>query len=92
MTVRIVQLLNCLRAHLKIFFQWLSPHMNACGNEIADGLAHKDSHKDSWWLPCFFRIATRVKQDINSSWRQAPVHELYEGNRPDVTSIETSSE
>ncbi|GFT33917.1 transposable element Tcb1 transposase [Trichonephila clavipes] len=26
-------------------------------------------------------IATRVKQDISSSWRQAPVRERYEGNR-----------
>ncbi|GFY35565.1 transposable element Tcb2 transposase [Trichonephila clavipes] len=36
-------------------------------------------------------ITTRVKQDISSSWRQAPVHEWYDGNRPGVTLLGTSS-
>ncbi|GFV27590.1 hypothetical protein TNCV_2295051 [Trichonephila clavipes] len=41
---------------------------------------HKDStHGDS---PTFSEIATRVKQHVSSSWRQAPIYEWYEGYRP----------
>ncbi|GFV19180.1 uncharacterized protein TNCV_3223981 [Trichonephila clavipes] len=56
-------------------------HVNVCVNEIADGLNRQGSHKDSTRGGCltFSEIVTRVKQDISSSWRQAPVHE---GNCP----------
>ncbi|GFX07732.1 hypothetical protein TNCV_4160011 [Trichonephila clavipes] len=49
--------------------------------------------KDSAHGVCltFSEIATRVKQDIGSSWRQASVHERYERNRPDVDLLGTSS-
>ncbi|GFV67764.1 uncharacterized protein TNCV_4624441 [Trichonephila clavipes] len=54
---------------------WLHNEVNVCGNEIADGLAREGSRKDSAHGGCltFSEIATRVKQDISSSWRQAPV-------------------
>ncbi|GFU64546.1 hypothetical protein TNCV_304851 [Trichonephila clavipes] len=39
----------------------------------------------------FSEIATRVKQDISSSWRQAPIHERYEGNRPGAVLLGTGS-
>ncbi|GFU20705.1 uncharacterized protein TNCV_3176431 [Trichonephila clavipes] len=80
----IVELLNSLSANVKIFFQWVSSHVNICENEIADGLAREGSL-------IFSEIATRVKQDISSSWRQAPVHEWYERNRPDVALLGTDS-
>ncbi|GFV15709.1 RNase H domain-containing protein [Trichonephila clavipes] len=77
----IVQLFNSLSDNVKIFFQWVPSHVYACGNEIADGLAREGSHKNSTHGHCFTfsEIATRVKQDISSSWQQASVHEWYEG-------------
>ncbi|GFS73124.1 RNase H domain-containing protein [Trichonephila clavipes] len=79
-----VQLLNCMSVNVKIFFQWVPLHVNLCGNEIADVWAREDSRKDSTHGGCltFSEIATRIKQDISPFWRQAPVHELYERNRP----------
>ncbi|GFX32925.1 transposase [Trichonephila clavipes] len=53
--------------------------MNVCKNEIADGFAREGSHEDSTRGGClsFSEIATLVKQDIGSSWRQAPVCKLF---------------
>ncbi|GFV69947.1 RNase H domain-containing protein [Trichonephila clavipes] len=84
MTTSIVQLLNSLSANVKIFFQWVPWHVNICGDEIADCLARESSHKDSTFDGCitFSEIATRVKQDIISCWKQAPVHEWYEESPP----------
>ncbi|GFV72075.1 uncharacterized protein TNCV_2460081 [Trichonephila clavipes] len=92
-TTRVVQLLISFSANVKIFFQWVPWHVNVCGNEIADGLAREGSHKDfihEAYLT-FLEIATRVKQDISSSWRQAPVHEWYERNLPGAALLGTSS-
>ncbi|GFV33090.1 RNase H domain-containing protein [Trichonephila clavipes] len=77
MTTSIVQGLNSLSAIVKIFFLWVPSHVNVCGNEIADVLARDCYHKDSTRGGCLTlsEIATRVKQDISSSWRQAHVHE-----------------
>ncbi|GFW96906.1 uncharacterized protein TNCV_2160411 [Trichonephila clavipes] len=88
-----VKLLNYLSADIKIFFHWVPSHVNICGNEIADGLIREGSCKDSTHGSCltFSEIATRVKQDIRSSWIQAPVHQRYEENRPGAALIETSS-
>ncbi|GFV95080.1 uncharacterized protein TNCV_3708761 [Trichonephila clavipes] len=54
--------------------EWVLLHVNVCATEIADGLAREDSHKDSMHGGCltFSEIATRVKQDVSSSWKQAP--------------------
>ncbi|GFT44885.1 hypothetical protein TNCV_463001 [Trichonephila clavipes] len=41
--------------------------------------------------PTCDQIAICVKQDISSSWRQAPIYEWYEGNRPGAALIGTSS-
>ncbi|GFY34175.1 uncharacterized protein TNCV_2504781 [Trichonephila clavipes] len=61
---------NSLRDNVKIFFQWVPSH----GNEITDGLTREVSHKDSTHggYLTFYEIATRVKQDISSSWKQPP--------------------
>ncbi|GFU84479.1 hypothetical protein TNCV_1567541 [Trichonephila clavipes] len=63
--------------HEKISFQWVPSHLSVCGNEIANGLAPEGSHKDSTLVSCltFSEIASWVKQDVSSSWRQAFVHE-----------------
>ncbi|GFW96764.1 uncharacterized protein TNCV_2848201 [Trichonephila clavipes] len=65
----------------------------AAVNEIADGLAREGSHKGSTRGGCitFLKIATRVIQDISSSWRWAPVHEWYEEKRPDAALLGTDS-
>ncbi|GFY10659.1 hypothetical protein TNCV_2194801 [Trichonephila clavipes] len=39
----------------------------------------------------FPEIASRVKQDISSSWRKIPVHEWYEGNHPGTALLGTGS-
>ncbi|GFX91448.1 hypothetical protein TNCV_3545311 [Trichonephila clavipes] len=39
----------------------------------------------------FSEIATRVKQDTSSSWKQAPIHEWYEGNHPGAALLGTGS-
>ncbi|GFV52023.1 hypothetical protein TNCV_1323761 [Trichonephila clavipes] len=54
---------------------------------------NEDSHKDSTHGVCltFSEIATGVKQDTCSSWRQAPVHEWFEGNHPGAALLWTSS-
>ncbi|GFW42178.1 hypothetical protein TNCV_1206341 [Trichonephila clavipes] len=39
----------------------------------------------------FSEIATRVKQDINSFWNRAPVHEWHERNHPGAVLLETGS-
>ncbi|GFW46212.1 uncharacterized protein TNCV_2813091 [Trichonephila clavipes] len=64
-TTSIVQLLNSLSANVKLFFQWVSSHVNVCGNEIADGLACEGSHKYFTHGGCltFSEIVTWVKQD-----------------------------
>ncbi|GFU97041.1 hypothetical protein TNCV_1423411 [Trichonephila clavipes] len=53
----------------------------------------EDTHKDSTHGGhlAFSEIATRIKQDISSSWRQAPVHEWYEGNHPGTVLLETGT-
>ncbi|PRD31434.1 UNVERIFIED_CONTAM: hypothetical protein NCL1_23570 [Trichonephila clavipes] len=58
---------------------WVPSHVNVCENEIADGLTREGSHKNSMHGGClvFSEIATRAKQDVSSSWKQAPVHEWY---------------
>ncbi|GFX68579.1 uncharacterized protein TNCV_1799921 [Trichonephila clavipes] len=83
-TTGIVHHLNCLSANVKIFFQWVPSHVNVCEKDIADDLACENSFKDSTHggYLTFSEIATRVKQDIGSSWRQSPVHKWYEGNHP----------
>ncbi|GFX16810.1 RNase H domain-containing protein [Trichonephila clavipes] len=60
---------------------------------ISDGLAREGSHKHSAHGGCliFSEIVTRVKQDVRSSWKQAPVHEWYEGNHPGTTLLGTCS-
>ncbi|GFW64145.1 hypothetical protein TNCV_708501 [Trichonephila clavipes] len=43
---------------LRSSFQWVPLHVNFCLNEIADGLAREDSHKEcvyTWCLPYFFQ-------------------------------------
>ncbi|GFT85875.1 uncharacterized protein TNCV_3255291 [Trichonephila clavipes] len=59
--------------------KWVPSHVNVCENEIADGLTREGSHKNSMHGGClvFSEIATRAKQDVSSSWKQAPVHEWY---------------
>ncbi|GFV80121.1 uncharacterized protein TNCV_1476841 [Trichonephila clavipes] len=83
-TTSIVHLLNNLIVNVKIFFQWVPSHVNVCENEIIDYFTREGSHKDTTYGGCltFSDIATRVKQDVSSSWKQAPVHERYEGNHP----------
>ncbi|GFV63900.1 RNase H domain-containing protein [Trichonephila clavipes] len=68
---------------------WVPSHVN----ENADGLAREGIHKDSSHGGCltFSEIATRVKHGISSYWRQALVHEWYEGNRPGAALLGTSS-
>ncbi|GFT26624.1 hypothetical protein TNCV_3604351 [Trichonephila clavipes] len=63
----------CQKSYLKL----VPSHVNVCGTEIADSLVHKGSHKDSLLGSCltFSEIASRVKQDISSSLRHAPVHQ-----------------
>ncbi|GFU01959.1 uncharacterized protein TNCV_1524441 [Trichonephila clavipes] len=58
----------------KNFTLWVP---SRCGNEIADDLAREGNHKNSTHSGCltFSEVATRVKQEISSSWKQAPVHE-----------------
>ncbi|GFS77449.1 hypothetical protein TNCV_4491301 [Trichonephila clavipes] len=70
-TASIAQLLNSLSA-IEIF-QRVQSHVNIFGSEIADGLACEGSHKNSTLDGClaFSEIATRVKQDVGSSWKQA---------------------
>ncbi|GFU23383.1 hypothetical protein TNCV_2369241 [Trichonephila clavipes] len=55
----------------------VTSHVNVCRNEITDGLAGAGSNKDSTHDGglTFSNIATQVKEDINSSWRQSPIHE-----------------
>ncbi|PRD26167.1 UNVERIFIED_CONTAM: hypothetical protein NCL1_38871 [Trichonephila clavipes] len=90
-TTSIVQILNCLSVYVKIFFQWVPSHVNVCGIEIADALAREDSHKDSTHSGCLTsEIYNWLKQDISFSWRQAPVHEWYEGNRPEPPLVQES--
>ncbi|GFT80937.1 uncharacterized protein TNCV_1935291 [Trichonephila clavipes] len=90
-TTSIVQILNCLSVNVKIFFQWVPSHVNVCGIEIADALAREDSHKDSTHSGCLTsEIYNWLKQDISFTWRQAPVHEWYEGNRPGASLLGTS--
>ncbi|GFT61795.1 hypothetical protein TNCV_3862261 [Trichonephila clavipes] len=59
-------------------------------SEISDGLNREDSHKNSKHGGCitFSKIATPLKQDIGSSWRQTPVHE---GNCPGAALLGISS-
>ncbi|GFV34168.1 RNase H domain-containing protein [Trichonephila clavipes] len=92
-TTSIVQLLNSLSVNGKIFFQWVPSHVNNCGNEIAYNLAREGSHENSKHSGCLtcLEIATRVKQDVNSSWKQAPVHEWCKGNHPDAALLGTGS-
>ncbi|GFW31801.1 RNase H domain-containing protein [Trichonephila clavipes] len=92
-TTSIVQPLNSLSANVKIFFHWVPSHVHVCRNEIADGLACEGCHKDSKHDGCltFSEIATQVKQDISSFWRQAPVRERYERNRPGASLFGTCS-
>ncbi|GFT67411.1 RNase H domain-containing protein [Trichonephila clavipes] len=72
---------------------WVPSHVNVCGNDIADGLTREGSHKNSMHGGCltFSEIATRVKQDVSSSWKQVPVHEWYEGNHPGAALLEIGS-
>ncbi|GFV67003.1 integrase catalytic domain-containing protein [Trichonephila clavipes] len=79
--------------NVKIIFLWLPSYVNVCGNEIADGLARESSHKDSTHGGCFIlsEIATRFKQDVSSSWKQAPVDEWYEGIHPGAAFLGTGS-
>ncbi|GFX29897.1 RNase H domain-containing protein [Trichonephila clavipes] len=91
--MNIIQVLNSLSANVKICFQWVLLHVNVFGNEIINGLAREGSHKDSTNGGCltFSKIATRVKENTNSSWKQAPVHEWYEGNRSGAALLGTCS-
>ncbi|GFW27698.1 hypothetical protein TNCV_765801 [Trichonephila clavipes] len=52
-------------------------HLNACGNEIADGLAREGRRKDSTHVGCltFSKITTWVKQDISFFWWLVSYHE-----------------
>ncbi|GFS85701.1 RNase H domain-containing protein [Trichonephila clavipes] len=65
-----------------ILGSWEPSHVNVCFNEITNSLAREGSSKDSTLGGCltFSEIATRVKQDISSSWKQASVDVWYEGN------------
>ncbi|GFY06235.1 uncharacterized protein TNCV_2680291 [Trichonephila clavipes] len=91
-----VWVLSDSQSSIQHLSQWWSgyhhTHMNVSGNEIADGLAREGSHKDSTNGSCLTssEITTRVKQDISSSLRQAPVHEWYEGNRPGADLLGTT--
>ncbi|GFY11590.1 uncharacterized protein TNCV_4230591 [Trichonephila clavipes] len=88
-TTSILQLLSCLRATVKIFFQWVLSHVNVCGNEIADGLVREGMESTYGGCFTFSEIVSWVKQ-ITSSWRQDPIHERYEGNCPGVALLWTS--
>ncbi|PRD28322.1 UNVERIFIED_CONTAM: Catalase [Trichonephila clavipes] len=59
----------------------------------SDGLAHEGSHNNFTHSGClsFSEMAMLIKQDINSSWSQAPVREWYEGNRTGVALFRSSS-
>ncbi|GFW57646.1 uncharacterized protein TNCV_2925651 [Trichonephila clavipes] len=62
------------RIYLNSGSKWVPSQVNVCRNEIVDGLAIEDSHKDSTHGGCltFSEIAIRIKQDISSSWRKTP--------------------
>ncbi|GFT99586.1 catalase [Trichonephila clavipes] len=83
-----IWILGDSRNSIQHLSEWMRP-----GNEITDGLAREGIHTDSTYGGCltFSEIATRVKQGISSSWRQAPVREWYEGNRPGAALFGTSS-
>ncbi|GFX40743.1 catalase [Trichonephila clavipes] len=67
------------------------PRLLQCS--VKDGLVHEGSHKDSTRGSCltFSETATRVKQNVSSSWKQAPLHEWYEGNHPSAALLGTGS-
>ncbi|GFU57100.1 hypothetical protein TNCV_1779641 [Trichonephila clavipes] len=87
----LVQLLNSLSANAKFFFQRAPSHVNVCGNGFAYGLAREGSHKDSWWLPCFFRNCSPCQTRYQFFLEAGPIHKLYEENHPGATLLETGS-
>ncbi|GFT32845.1 RNase H domain-containing protein [Trichonephila clavipes] len=83
----VLKLCSTFKNHL---FQWVPSHVNACGNEIADGLVREGSHKYFVQGGClaFSEIATRVK--VFSSWKD-PAYEWHEGNHPCAVLLGTGS-
>ncbi|GFX09857.1 hypothetical protein TNCV_3565351 [Trichonephila clavipes] len=77
----IVRLFNWLSNDVKVFFQWVLSHIYVAHprgkipNESIDG-------------GCLTFKEIAIRQDISSSWRQAPVHE---GNRGGAAMIGASS-
>ncbi|GFU21537.1 hypothetical protein TNCV_3827411 [Trichonephila clavipes] len=61
-------------------------------NRWRDGPVCPAVDKELWRLgPDGSELATRVKQDASSSWKQTPVHEWYEGNHSGAALLGTNN-
>ncbi|GBN40428.1 hypothetical protein AVEN_102494-1 [Araneus ventricosus] len=83
--MNILNKLNSLSVSYRIHPQWIPPHVNIQGNEVADKLAKAGAADAS--VPSapltYLELFSRAKSRNKTNWLIPPVHRWYQGSRPD---------
>ncbi|GBM96850.1 hypothetical protein AVEN_111393-1 [Araneus ventricosus] len=82
--MNILNKLRSLSVSYRIHPQWIPPHVNIQGNEVADKLAKAGAADAS--VPSapltYLELFSRAKSRNKTIWLIPPVHRWYQGSRP----------